>query len=109
VKKFPSKKETLWLNLQEKISRISYSCDCNRGQMINKRSVYTKYGSVVLLGKNHIAGDLQQTKHVVKVLLNYFEDDSGKVRELSLKSDVANDEVAILAQHIIGITGKQGQ
>lgn len=49
-------------------------------------------------------GDLHETEHVVKVLLNHFEDDSGKVRELSLKSDVANDAVGILRQHIMKMT-----
>ena len=67
------------------------------------------YRSVVLWGKMSVVEDLQEKKRGIDVLLNHLEDEPDQVRERSLKSDEAYEELGILRLDVEEITGKQGE
>ena len=66
------------------------------------------YRSAVFWGKIHVVEDLKEKKHGIDVLLNHLEDEPDEVKERSLKSDEAYEEVGILRLDITEMTGKQG-
>ena len=67
------------------------------------------YRSVVLWGKMRVVEELEEKKHGIDVLLNHLEDEPDQVRERSLKSDEAYEELGILRLDVEEITGKQGE
>lgn len=67
------------------------------------------YRSVVVWGTMHVVEELDEKKQGMEVLLNHLEDDPDQVKERSLKSDDAYEEVGILRLDIKEMTGKQGE
>jgi nitroimidazol reductase NimA-like FMN-containing flavoprotein (pyridoxamine 5'-phosphate oxidase superfamily) len=66
------------------------------------------FRSVVLWGTMHLVEDLKEKKRAIDILLDHLEEDPDRIRQKSLKSDDAYQEVGILRLDIGEMTGKQG-
>jgi nitroimidazol reductase NimA-like FMN-containing flavoprotein (pyridoxamine 5'-phosphate oxidase superfamily) len=66
------------------------------------------FRSVVFWGTMHLVQDVQEKKRAIDVLLDHLEEQPDQIRQKSLKSDGAFQEVGILRLDVSEMTGKQG-